>query len=1351
MPKTDYRAGSYPNAVSSSDFDGDGDIDMAVTNINSDKVSILVNRNREVDILLSKDFLEYGPVTIDSTESLEFMIHNYGIDSVLHITDITSSNTVFQPEFTTAIILPNDSLSIPVNFTPTDLINYFDSLSIVSNDPYKSKLKVYITGFGFPIISHTPTQNALNINKSTDISVIFNEDMNPSTINANTFIVQASQTGKHAGIFIYDNGTNTALFNPEDDFMVGEVITVILTTGIETLAGDTLPCPYEWSFTIETDGGGGLFMPKTDYPSANSPQSVFSADLDNNGTMDLVTANVNSDNVSVLKNNGDGTFQSKVDYGTAADPRAVYSADLDADGDMDLAVATNYNYYSYNASYISILLNNGNGTFQTKTDYMAGKYPESIYGSDLDADGDMDLITANSSSNSVSVYLNNGNATFQPKIDFTTGDLPYSAFSADLDDDGDMDLITANLYSNNVSVLLNQGDGTFSPKTDYNAGSNPYAVFSSDLDADGDMDLAVANESSNSVSILLNKGDGTFPVKTDFVAGNRPYSLFSSDLDKDGDMDLAVANYNSDNVSVLLNNGNGTFMPKTDYPAGNGPQFLVASDLDADGDMDLAVTNSISNNISILLNRNRYADISLSSDSLNFELGALNQTETLQFTVTNYGVDSILHISGIISSNPVFVPNISSASVLPGQSISVNVDFIPTEMINYADSLIIVSSDPDAARMKVFLFGTGFIIVGHTPQQNESDISENTNISVRFSMEMNAATMNANSFIIQGSQTGLHTGTYNYDNGTKSMVFDPYIPFAIGEMVTVVLNTAIENATGDTLPRPYQWSFNIQSIAGSGEFLAKNDFTAGNYPHGLYAADLDADGSMDLAVANYSSDNVSVLLNKGDGTYLSKTDYNAGDGPYAVYSSDLDRDGDLDLVTANYNADNISVLYNNGNGAFQARTDLAVGDGPRFVSVADLDGDGDRDLAVANSGSDNISVLLNQGNGTFQPQTNYAIGDSPESAFPADLDGDGDMDLVAANSSSGYVSILMNNSDGTFQPKTDYYVALGANAIFAADFDGDGDLDLAVTVSYTYNLLYVLLNDGDGIFPSRASYTVGSAPESVFASDLDSDGDPDLTVANRNSSTISVLRNNGNGTFSPKVDYATGQYPQSVFSSDLDIDGDMDLVVANYNSGNVSVLYNSQREPDIWLSSRALNFEQVPLDSTKNMEFLIYNFGTENTLNISSIVSSNPVFVPAITSVSVLPRENTTLSVSFTPKALITYTDSLTITCNDPHKPQVKVYLRGEGKDTVPPVIPFITITSPNGGENWQTGSIRDIIWTSAATSGTVRIEYSANNGNTWTDVVASTVDDGLYTLDNPGGDFCKLPGQDQRCRRNSG
>jgi len=350
------------------------------------------------------------------------------------------------------------------------------------------------------------------------------------------------------------------------------------------------------------------FAPAVNYSAGNNPRSVFCADLDRDGYLDLAVANLYSNNVSIFKNNGDGTFQSKVDYSAGDGPASVFCADLDGDGYLDLALA---NLYS---STVSILRNNRDGTFQTKVDYPTGSGPNSVFCADLDGDGDLDLATANWWGNSVSILKNNGDATFQTKVDYGAGVGPLSVFCADLNGDLDQDLAVANHGSDNVSILKNNGDGTFQTKVDYSAGAVPHSVFCVDLDGDSDLDLAVANHTSDNASILKNNGNGTFQTRIDYASADEPHSVFCGDLDGDFDLDLAVANLLSRNVSILKNNGDATFQTKVDYSAGDSPISVFCADLDEDGDLDLAVANAY-DGVSILRNltNNRPSSYSLVS------------------------------------------------------------------------------------------------------------------------------------------------------------------------------------------------------------------------------------------------------------------------------------------------------------------------------------------------------------------------------------------------------------------------------------------------------------------------------------------------------------------------------------------------------------------------------------------------------------------------------------------------------------------------------------------------------------------------------------------------------------------
>jgi hypothetical protein len=212
---------------------------------------------------------------------------------------------------------------------------------------------------------------------------------------------------------------------------------------------------------------------------------------------------------------------------------------------------------------------------------------------------------ADSYSNTISVLLGNGDGTFQPRTPYTVGATPRGVAVRDLSGDAKLDVVVAgNAGGPNVSVLLGNGDGTLGSPSTYGAGVNSSWVAAGDVNRDQKADLAVTNDGSDTVSVLRGNGNGTFAPKTDYGTGSSPYFVAIRDLDSDGAADLAIPNQSSDSVSVLPGNGDGTFQAKVDFPAGNGALHAAVRDLNGDGRPDLAVADSFSSPgvVSVLLN-----------------------------------------------------------------------------------------------------------------------------------------------------------------------------------------------------------------------------------------------------------------------------------------------------------------------------------------------------------------------------------------------------------------------------------------------------------------------------------------------------------------------------------------------------------------------------------------------------------------------------------------------------------------------------------------------------------------------------------------------------------------------------
>jgi hypothetical protein len=268
----------------------------------------------------------------------------------------------------------------------------------------------------------------------------------------------------------------------------------------------------------------GTFAPQMTYATGRGPGFIAVGDLNNDGHLDLAVTNQPDNTVSILLGRGDGTFQAHVDYPTDSNPRGVWIGDLNHDGKADVVVVDEIcGPKACNSGFISVLMGNGNGTLQGQKEYATDASPLNLAVADLNGDGKLDVVTANfyplNIGNDVSVLLGNGDGTFQPAVNYPTALGPESVAIADVNGDGKPDIAVAAGASNSVSILLGNGNGTFQAHQDYATGSNPFRIVVADFDRNGKPDLATADNGNNSFSVLLGKGDGTFLNHLEYAAG----------------------------------------------------------------------------------------------------------------------------------------------------------------------------------------------------------------------------------------------------------------------------------------------------------------------------------------------------------------------------------------------------------------------------------------------------------------------------------------------------------------------------------------------------------------------------------------------------------------------------------------------------------------------------------------------------------------------------------------------------------------------------------------------------------------------------------------------------------------
>jgi len=457
--------------------------------------------------------------------------------------------------------------------------------------------KIYL---GPSIDSLFPSQNALNVPANTNISVTFDTDMNPATINDTTFICYANMTGYHSGTISYDAPSRTATFDPNDDLAVGEVVTVTLTGNIKSDQDITLSVAYAWQFTVEALGGTGHYVLDSIYQIGGELNQALAADFDGDDYLDIIVMTTHDTGMYIMHNLGNGDFAAPNfirfgEYDTTT--YGVCVADYNSDGYLDVATS------KQTEDSIMIIYNDGTGNFNSYDYYAVIPDPQYSSSADINGDGYFDIITPSHTTDSISVMINDGLGTFLPYSSYpVNGEGPLAVAVCDYDNDYDMDIATVEHAGDTGTVLLNNGDGTFIIGFGLSTGLLPVGIVGADLNNNGFIDLAIANGTSDSVYILLNDGGENFTVNSIYGVGNRPNYIISGDLNCDGFMDLSTIDLFSRNLSILLNCGDGTFAPNITFSTDTlSPQPHFAADLDNDGDLDIVL--AASGNICIFMNQ----------------------------------------------------------------------------------------------------------------------------------------------------------------------------------------------------------------------------------------------------------------------------------------------------------------------------------------------------------------------------------------------------------------------------------------------------------------------------------------------------------------------------------------------------------------------------------------------------------------------------------------------------------------------------------------------------------------------------------------------------------------------------
>jgi hypothetical protein len=350
------------------------------------------------------------------------------------------------------------------------------------------------------------------------------------------------------------------------------------------------------------------FGPVTNYATGATKLTV--GDVNADGRLDIVTTNIAFNAVGVLLGQLGG-FAPVVVYSSSVgtedtNPNAVAVGDVNSDGRVDIVVA------NVATSEAGVLYGKAGGGFLPVTGYSTGPNAgiQDVALADMDGDGRLDIVTANSAT--VGVLLAQAGGGFAPAVAYPAGFNVYPAFVAagDVNNDGRMDIVTAS-YSSPLSVLLGRNGGGYSPATVYFAGSNtnPQDLALGDVDGNGYLDIITANYGTNTVGVMLAQPTGNdafgVPISYSTGAGSKPRGVAVADVNNDGRLDVVTANENTSTAGVLLGRAGGFASVVAYSTATNSRPIAVAlGDMNNDGRPDIVTDNYSRGAVGVLLNTN---------------------------------------------------------------------------------------------------------------------------------------------------------------------------------------------------------------------------------------------------------------------------------------------------------------------------------------------------------------------------------------------------------------------------------------------------------------------------------------------------------------------------------------------------------------------------------------------------------------------------------------------------------------------------------------------------------------------------------------------------------------------------
>lgn len=596
-------SGALPADLAVANLDADTKLDVAIACSGNDSVTIL-HGNGDGTFALTPQIIETGLGT--RSVAIGDIDKNSFLDIVTADRDANAATVLYgQPGFTFAAPVPVSVGGNPrtVRLAKIDADDYLD---LVTSNPGTGDMSVLLndgTGAFGP-------ETRIDVYKLPTRFVLQDFD-GDSKLDIAVLLFSDGTDGAPLGMLQVLYGDGTGAFGRSRYFGAGTG--AIDVQAIQLDADIRADLVVAGTSTVNVLFGRGVngFETEERYPAGARPRAITANDFNRDGERDLAVTNLDSGDISLYFGvENSTTLLPKPRVEVSGIPRAIASGNINADSNPDIVVT------NLSDNRVSVLLGKGDGTFQPErlvSIRVAGEnrssQPRSVALGDMNADGNLDIITGNAGTDSIAICLGKGDGTFEPVKEFFAFNFPLDVFVRDMNGDGKLDVIVCNgtepdspnATAPRVNVIFGKGDGTLDPdsRASYTTGDGPRGMVVAELNGDSSPEAITVHQGSQSVFVLAGRTGGKLTAGTNRTVAVNPNCITAGDINNDGRTDIMTT---SDNevISVLLGAGGLNFSAYVDFPIGSDPIGGALVDLNGDSRPEAIVCNRLTNDISVL-------------------------------------------------------------------------------------------------------------------------------------------------------------------------------------------------------------------------------------------------------------------------------------------------------------------------------------------------------------------------------------------------------------------------------------------------------------------------------------------------------------------------------------------------------------------------------------------------------------------------------------------------------------------------------------------------------------------------------------------------------------------------------